>query len=215
MVRGCLIGCAAAVAAFLLALGVAARPGGARSGALVGSWVEQGAHAELRYILRDDGRAAKEVRRQCIEHPEVQCTPLAYRGTWEAAGAWLLLRWPGGTTERLGWRRTGDFLELSGPGARKASFVRQLPPAEGTSRPPTLVGAWREGKRTLRLDSDGRYTDEDEDGAVSGGWRADASVVTLVPRGGADEITYAYRVRQGVLVLKMATGAPRTLRNAP
>jgi len=182
---------------------------------LVATWWEEGAHAELRLTLRADGRAIKELRRQCIERPDQECIPLRYQGTWDADGKKLVVHLPGGLDERFVWQRSGNFLKLTDPRGRTNSFIVQFPEAEGKDRPKGLCASWTEKSRTLTLRPDGHYVDKDEDGEVSGTWWADADKITMVAKGGGDATTFAYRTAKGVLVLKTALGAARTFRLAP
>src|SRR5690349_4863135 len=66
---------------------------------LVATWFEEGAHAELRLTLRADGRATKQLRRQCIERSDQECIPLRYDGTWDADAHQLVVHLPGGMDE--------------------------------------------------------------------------------------------------------------------
>jgi hypothetical protein len=203
------------LAAALLALGgtgnrrVEAAPQG-HPAALVATWFEEGAHAELQLTLRADGRASKALRRQCVERSDQQCIPLKYDGTWSADAKTLAITLPGGMKERYKWSRAGNFLQLIDARGHKSSFVVQLPEAEGKEHPAPLLGAWSEKDRMLTLTADGNYQDQDEDGATQGDWHADREHVTLVPRGGGDLITFGWRVRAGELVLKTASGSTHT-----
>jgi hypothetical protein len=182
--------------------------------ALVATWWEEGAHADLRLTLRADGRATKELRRQCVERSDQQCIPLRYEGSWDADAKKLTVHLPGGD-ERYTYVRNGNFLKLTGAKGKTTSFIVQFPEAEGKDHPKVLCGAWTEKSRTLTLRPDGQYTDKDEDGEVHGNWWADRDKVTMVPTGGGDATTYAYRSAKGVLVLKTALGAARTFRAGP
>jgi hypothetical protein len=188
-------------------------PGG-HPAQLVATWWEEGAHAELRLTLRADGRATKELRRQCIERSDQECIPLRYEGRWDADAKKLTVHLPGGD-ERYLYVRSGNFLKLTGAHGKTTSFIVQFPEAEGKDRPKVLCGSWTEKSRTLTLRPDGGYVDKDEDGEVHGNWWADRDKITMVPTGGGDATTYAYRSAKGVLVLKSALGAARTFRAAP
>jgi hypothetical protein len=183
--------------------------------ALVATWWEEGAHAELRLTLRADGRATKQLRRQCIERSDQECIPLRYDGTWDADAKRLTVHLPGGMDERFRWQRSGNFLKLIASSGKATSFVVQFPEAEGKARPKALCGSWSERSRTLTLRPDGEFVDHDEDGDVRGTWWADRDKLTMVPRGGGDATTYAWRNAKGALVLKTALGAARTFHSAP
>jgi hypothetical protein len=188
---------------------------GSHPAELVATWWEEGAHAELRLTLRSDGRATKELRRQCIERPDQECIPLRYDGTWDADAKKLVVHLPGGMEERYTWKRAGNFLKLTGAHGKVSSYIVQFPEAEGKARPKPLCASWTEKSRTLTFRPDGEYIDKDEDGEVRGTWWADNDKLTMVPRGGGDATTYAYRTAKGVLVLKTALGAARTFRVGP
>jgi hypothetical protein len=45
--------------------------------------------------------------------------------------------------------------------------------ARASTPPPTVVGAWSDGRRTLRISEDGSYSFMDSSGAITGYWQLD------------------------------------------